>query len=85
MSVTYAGAKGRPIPLPASPLKGEGRGGHELSDEQKAAIAERVRKVQKHLPEAWEAMKVLSKEGSIDGMRSLLSVTVYDEVNHGAG
>lgn len=83
MSATYAGAKGRfdfgnnlPSTVAVAP---------ELSDEAKAAIAERVRQVKQHIPEAFESMKALHAEGMVDGMRCLVSVTVFDEVNHGAG
>jgi hypothetical protein len=84
VSSTYAGAKGRPISSPSLPLKGREEKA-ELSDDEKAVIAERVRLVKKHMPDAWAFMKALSAEGMIDGMRSLASVTVFEGVNHGAG
>lgn len=85
MSATYAGAKGK-APSPPAPLPraGEG-GGRALSDAEKEVIAERVRVVKAHIPEAFEFMKALHAEGLVDGMRCLASVTVFDEVDHGAG
>jgi len=79
---TYAGTKGKPIPLPASPLKGEGR---VLSELEKDAIAGRVRLVKAHMPEAFEFLKALHAEGLVDGLRGLVSVTVFEGVDHGIG
>ncbi len=84
MSTTYAGAKGKSGFGPNLPST-VGKALPELSDEEKEAIAERVRLVQKHMPDAWEFMKALKAEGMIDGMRSIASVTVFEGVNHGAG
>ncbi len=84
MSATYAGAKSKGNPLPASPLSGGGVV-RPLSDDEKAVIAERVRLVKQHIPEAFEFMKALHAEGMVDGMRCLASVTVFEGVNHGAG
>lgn len=83
--VTYAGVKSKtPYPLAPLPRAGEGKVS-ELSDGEKAVIAERVRQVKEHIPEAFEFMKALYAEGLVDGMRCLASVTVFDEVDHGAG
>lgn len=83
MSVTYAGAKGKTTNLVMSPERSAAL--PDLSDEQKAVIAERVRLVKQHIPEAFEFMKALHAEGMVDGMRCLASVTVFEGVNHGAG
>lgn len=93
MSATYAGAKGKGNPLPASPLSPKGTsfgasgGGvvRPLSDAEKEAVAGRVLLVKAHLPEGFEFIKALHAEGLVDGLRCLVSVTVFDEVDHGAG
>lgn len=82
MSATYAGAKGRTITPQAARLPDEGR---ELSDAEKEAIAGRVRLVKEHIPEAMAFIKALHAEGLVDGLRCIASVTVFEEVNHGAG
>lgn len=81
--MSYASAKGKaaiPVTLPkrTAPVR-------ELSDEEMEAVAARVRLVKQHMPEAFEFMKALHAEGLVDGMRCLSSVTVFEEVNHGAG
>lgn len=80
MSVTYAGAKGRFDSGKDLPSTVESEALPVLSDEEMEIIADRVRLVQKHMPDAWEFMKALKREGMIAGMRSIASVTVFDEV-----
>lgn len=79
---TYAGAKGKTVVAPA---KRPGRALPELSDDEKVQVAERVRLVKEHMPEAFEFMKALHAEGLVDGMRCLSSVTVFEGVDHGIG
>ena len=81
---SYAGAKGKSNPLPASPFSGGGAR-RELSDAEKEAVAGLARKVKEHIPEAWDFMKALSSEGLIDGMRCIASVTVFEGDDHGVG
>jgi len=81
--VSYASVKGKAAiavtpPKRSTPLP-------ELSDEEMEAVADRVRLVKRHMPEAWELMKALSAEGMIDGMRSLASVTVFEGDGDGTG
>lgn len=83
MSATYAGAKGKSVL--AGNLASTVATAAELSDEEKTAIAGRVRLVKQHIPEAFEFMKALHAAGMVDGMRCLASVTVFEGNDHGAG
>lgn len=84
MSATYAGAKSKAAAPSLNPLNQKAAQA-ELSDAQKAVIAERARLVKKHIPEAMAFIKALHAEGLVDGLRCIASVTVFEEVNHGTG
>jgi uncharacterized protein involved in copper resistance len=77
--VSYASAKGKTAHIAAE----ERRPPPELSDEQKAAIAERARLVKQHIPEMMDFVRALHAEGMVDGLRCIESVTVFEEVDHG--
>lgn len=77
--MSYASAKGKTPHLVAEKRKPL----PELSDAEKEVIAERARLVKEHLPECWELMKFWQAEGTIDGMRCLASVTVFERNEHG--
>lgn len=72
--MSYASAKGKTPHFAAEKRKPP----PELSDEDKAAIAERVRLVKAHLPEAMDFVKALHAEGLVDGLRCVQSVTVFE-------
>jgi uncharacterized surface protein with fasciclin (FAS1) repeats len=72
--VSYASAKGKTPHFEAQKRKPP----PELSDAEKAAIAERVRLVKTHLPEAMDFIKALHAEGLVDGLRCVQSVTVFE-------
>jgi len=72
--MSYASAKGKTPHFAAEKRSPP----PELSDEAKAAIAERVRLVKAHLPEAMEFVKKLHAEGLVDGLRCIQSVTVFE-------
>jgi hypothetical protein len=78
--MSYASAKGKAAHFPVDKRKPP----PELSDEQKAAIAERARLVKQHIPEMMDFVKALHAEGMVDGLRCIESVTVFEEVDHGA-
>ncbi len=81
--MSYANASGRggnPRSAPANPRSAPA----ELSDEEKAVIAERVRQVKQHIPEAMDFVKSLHAEGLVDGLRCIQSVTVFEGVDHGS-
>ena len=78
--MSYASAKGR-TPRQIAPIKSTPPA--DLSDEEKAVIADRVRQVKAHIPEAWDFMKDLHEAGLVDGMRCILSVTVFEGDEHG--
>jgi len=80
--MSYASAKGRTPsgslkPLNAPPPR-------PLGEAEKEAVAERARQLKQHLPEAMDFLKELHAEGLVDGLRAIVSVTVFEEVNHGS-
>lgn len=80
--MSYAGAKGKAgggslKPPPRTPPPA-------LSDDEKAAIAERVRLIKAHLPAAMDFVKELHEEGMVDGLRCIVSVTVFEGGDHGS-
>lgn len=79
--VSYASAKGRAA---SASLKPQTRPPPELTDEQKAEVAERVRLVKQHMPEAMDFVKSLHAEGLVDGLRCIQSVTVFEGDDHGS-
>ncbi|MDD2664363.1 MAG: hypothetical protein PHD19_11485 [Dechloromonas sp.] len=79
--MSYASAKGR---APGSLKTLNQTPAPPLSDAEKAVIADRARAVKEHLPEAWDFMKALHAEGMVDGMRCLVSVTVFEGEDHGS-
>ena len=86
MSATYAGAKGKSSPLPASPLSGGGaKAPRPLSAAAQARVAENKGLVEAHLPDMLPFFKDLYAEGLIDGWRAVESVRLIEGVDHGAG
>lgn len=75
--MSYASAKGRQANV-RSLAANVRTSPPDLSDDQKAAIAERVRLVKTHLPEAMDFVKKLHAEGLVDGLRCIQSVTVFE-------
>lgn len=78
--MSYATAKGR-FPAAEQPVRQAAV--KELTDEQMAEVAGRVRLVKEHIPEAWDFVKALHAEGLVDGMRCVESVTVFEGKNDG--
>lgn len=80
--MSYASVKGKVAtgslkPLNQAPLP-------DLSDDEKEAIAARVRLMKEHIPEALDFVKALHAEGMVDGLRCIQSVTVFEGVDHGS-
>lgn len=80
--MNYASAKGRAASGSLKPLNVLPP--PPLSDDEKAVIAERVRLVKQHIPEALDFVKALHAEGMVDGLRCIESVTVFEGVDHGS-
>lgn len=78
---SYAGTKGKTVSPSLKPSTAKAL--PALSDAEMEAIAGRVRLVKQHMPEAFDFMKELHAEGLIDGMRGLVSVTVFEGDGHG--
>ncbi len=78
--MSYASAKGKMASASLKPLNR--RPPSELSDDEKALIAERVRLVKQHIPEAMDFVKKLHELDMVDGLRCIQSVTVFEGVNH---
>ena len=75
---SYAAVKGRS----ALPKKVNGQPA-EISDEEKEAIAGRVRLVKQHMPEVMDEITAFHAAGMIDGLRCAVSVTVFEKDDHG--
>lgn len=78
--MSYASAKGKVVrvaPVATKPPP-------PLSDAEKAVIAERVRLVKAHIPEAMDFVKSLHELGMVDGLRCIQSVTVFEGNDHGS-
>lgn len=82
MSATYAGAKGRSA-LPMPPVARAAL--RPLNADQAARVAANKALVERHLPEMLPFFKDLYAEGLIDGWRAVVSVRVFEGMNHGAG
>lgn len=77
--MSYASAKGKTPHLAAEKRKPP----PELSDAEKEAIAGRARLAKAHIPEALDFVKKLHAEGLVDGLRCIVSVTVFEGNEHG--
>lgn len=77
--MSYASAKGKAPHFVAEKRKPL----PELSDAEKEAISGRVRLVKAHIPEAMDFVKKLHAEGLVDGLRCIVSVTVFEGEKHG--
>ena len=77
--MSYASAKGKTPHFAAEKRKPP----PELSDAEKEAIAGRVRMARAHIPEALDFIKALHAEEMVDGLRCLVSVTVFEREEHG--
>lgn len=79
---SYAGAKGRAEQRSAPALVAPTP---ELSDGEKAAIAERVHLLQAHEPGALDFFRALHKEGMVEGWRSIVEVTLIEGNDENTG
>lgn len=77
--MSYASTKGKTPHFVAEKRKPP----PELSDEEKAEIAERVRVVKAEIPEALDFVKKMHELGMVDGLRCIASVTVFERDEHG--
>lgn len=80
--MSYASVKGKAAAGPLKPLNQAPP--PELSDAEKEVIAERVRLMKAHIPEALDFVKALHAEGMVDGLRCIQSVTVFEGDDHGS-
>lgn len=83
MNATCAGVKGRTAALPLRPAARAAL--RPLSADEAARVAENKARVERHLPEMLPFFKDLYAEGLIDGWRAVVSVRVFEGMNHGAG
>ena len=79
--MSYASAKGRASPHFAEKNRKPPR---PLSDDEKAEIAERARKLKTHMPEVLDCVKKMHEIGLVDGLRCIQSVTVFEGNDHGS-
>jgi hypothetical protein len=83
VSATYAGVKGRTAALPQRPAPPAAL--RPLSAVQAARVAENKALVEAHLPEMLPFFRDLYAEGLVDGWRAVVSVSVFEGMNHGSG
>ena len=78
--MSYASAKGKMAPASLKPLNRKPQ--PELSDDEKEVIAERIRLIKTHIPEAWEDLKKFNAAGMIDGYRCAVYARLLKREDH---
>lgn len=77
--MSYASAKGKTPHFAAEKRKPP----RELSDGEKAEIAEKVRALKEKIPEAMDLIKAWHEEGLVDGLRCIAWVRNLEREEHG--